>query len=522
MASIAELILARGEQQARERQRQGEISANLFQHLGDLAAQTGQNIEQQRVQAPILAQQAQLRQLQLNDLQQHSAGQQTLDKLLTPYQPNGPQPEGEAPAQTQHPYLGADGLYDVGKLQSAFAAQGVAHLAPEILKNVEGLNDSITKHQDAQQKAANAKIVMLGDVADTALKMHRQGTPLDQALDFSAQSGLATHAIDPQEYQQSRAQLLAMPETQQFTALTAMMDQAAKLSGDETLAKDAQKLDRYGRVKASNIVPEKPNESDIAMRAAGGDSQAIAALKLLKPPPSRNAEQDDQRYRDIIAAKAMNKPISLDDAAWAQGYEKQKTLGPEASAAAATDRQTATIGAQVASQTRQQNFEALKEARAAIQKDVNTPYLTAKTSADTLRDTVTAAQQGNKVAGPLQALEATMSAIRSQGLNRINAAEIGSTQNAGSLYDRIRGWIGKAAEGQPVPPDVQKDMTAFADILEKAAYKKYQEGHAATNKLYGTSIPEMLTGPSASSSPALPSVGDIFQGGKVLKIEKIQ
>ena len=87
-------------------------------------------------------------------------------------------------------------------------------------------------------------------------------------------------------------------------------------------------------------------------------------------------------------------------------------------------------------------------------------------------------------AAALQNLETTMAAIRAQGLNRINTAEIGVTADAGNLWDRIVGYVGKKAEGQPVPANIQKDMTEFADILEKAAYQKYQEGHTSITKRY--------------------------------------
>ncbi len=253
MASIAELILEQGRQQANERQRQGDIRGSMWQNLAQIAANYGKDVRQQQADAP----RREMEQLALNDARQHAQGQQTLDTLLKPYQPVGPQQEGDAPAAPQHPYLGADGLYDTAKIQSAFAAQGVAHLAPEILKNVDALNDSVTKHRAAVKQAADSKTVLLGDLADTAQKMHKQGTPLDQALDFAAQSGLTTGAIDPQEYQRSRAQILQLPPDQQERALTTLMDNAARIAPEKDLAKDAKRLDRYNRETASNVDPNE-------------------------------------------------------------------------------------------------------------------------------------------------------------------------------------------------------------------------------------------------------------------------
>ena len=246
--------------------------------------------------------------------------------------------------------------------------------------------------------------------------------------------------------------------------------------------------------------------------AAGGGATSEAKL-----------DADAQR---LLTKQNMGQSLTAEEAASLKAYQERKRTVSDPAAIEAANRQAATQAAQVASQRRQQDFEALKEARSAIQKDVNTPYITAKTSADTMRDVVTAAKGGNRLAGSLQSLETTMAAIRAQGLNRINATEVANAAGAGSMWDRIQGWLGKATEGQPVPEDIQKDMLSFADILERAAYKKYQAGHAATNKLYGTNIPEMLTAPTDQSGSeaggGLPAVGGTFQGGKVLKVEKVQ
>jgi hypothetical protein len=217
-----------------------------------------------------------------------------------------------------------------------------------------------------------------------------------------------------------------------------------------------------------------------------------------KTPPVTEAALDAAQQA-LLAKQALGQPLTAEEAASVKAYQERKRTVSDPAAVAATERQTATIAASTATQKRAQDFAALQAARADLEKNVNTPYLTAQTSANTLRDVVEAAKGGNVTAGALQSLEATMAAIRAQGLNRINTAEIGVTQDAGSLWQRLQGWMGKAAAGQPVAASVQKDMLDFATILEKAAYKKYQKGHKATNTLYGTSIPEMLTGPDAAA-----------------------
>jgi hypothetical protein len=231
----------------------------------------------------------------------------------------------------------------------------------------------------------------------------------------------------------------------------------------------------------------------------------VVVPAVAAPPKPPTAEEDKARYISLQARGAQNLPVLPAEQAWMDAYEKEKGLNIDKSAAAAAERAATATNAQTAQQKRSQDFASLQAARADLEKNVNTPYLTAKTSANTLRDVVDAAKSGNTVAGSLQSLEATMAAIRAQGLNRINTAEIGATANAGSLFQNIEGWLGKKVEGQPVPASVQKDMQDFADILEKAAYRKYQLGHKAVNDLYGTKIPEMLPGPDAPFAAAGPA-----------------
>lgn len=69
MATIAELLLEQGRQQASERQRQGDIRGSMWQNLAQIAAQYGKNVQQQQIEAPIRAQEAQMRGLQIQNAQ---------------------------------------------------------------------------------------------------------------------------------------------------------------------------------------------------------------------------------------------------------------------------------------------------------------------------------------------------------------------------------------------------------------------------------------------------------------------
>lgn len=230
-----------------------------------------------------------------------------------------------------------------------------------------------------------------------------------------------------------------------------------------------------------------------------------------KAAPAVTEAMLDARQQMLLAKQARGVALTPDESADVKAYQDRKRTVSDPAMIAATERQTTAATNQAAQQRRAQDFESLKTARADIQKNADTPFQTAKSSAATLRDVVTAAQAGNKVAGSLQSLETTMAAIRAQGLNRINRTETDMTGNAGSMYDRISGWLGKAAEGQPVPPAIQKDMLAFSDILENAAAKKYLATHNGINKLYGTSIPPTFDISPSPPPPATGATGPTYQ-----------
>ncbi len=227
-------------------------------------------------------------------------------------------------------------------------------------------------------------------------------------------------------------------------------------------------------------------------------------------PKGPTAEEDARKYLDIQTKLNLKRPILPEEQAFAGAYEKNKTLGVDAAAAAAGNRQASAQEQQNTIQQNAQAFAKAQVARADIVKTVDTPYLAARSSADTLRDVVKSAQGGNMIAGSLQSLETTMAALRAQGFNRINTVEIGSTANAGSLWDHLQNWFGKAKDGQPIDPAIQKDMLEFADLLDKSAYKKYGDAHEAVNQVYQTKIPRSFPPPSGATTP--PPSGALKEG----------
>lgn len=76
MASIADILLEQGRRAGDMRRRQGEISANLFGNLANIAGQTGQTIMREREAAPMRAQEAEARTLELDNARDARASSQ--------------------------------------------------------------------------------------------------------------------------------------------------------------------------------------------------------------------------------------------------------------------------------------------------------------------------------------------------------------------------------------------------------------------------------------------------------------
>jgi hypothetical protein len=143
-------------------------------------------------------------------------------------------------------------------------------------------------------------------------------------------------------------------------------------------------------------------------------------------------------------------------------------------------------------------FQEKERGRGLLDK-AETEYRKASSHADALASFIEAAKAGNKVAASAQALEGTLSIVTSQGVTRINRTELGTTEGAGSLWDRITGKIDKWKEGQPIPPDVQKGFIELAGLLKKNSYDTYLQAHKSAVKRYGLEGEEPLPNPGGET-----------------------
>lgn len=302
---LVELIRASGQDAARAAELRGIEQARLWGGIGN-AIQGGANaiLEATDPRRKIDAARATLAQGEVEDANALRSGQRAVDVMMA----GDRLPAGDA-GPRQDSYLDANGLFDIGKMQAQLAASGYAHLAPELLKGAEAINGSIEKHQALQQQAGQQQALLVGDLADGALKLSKIGMPLLDAMDFVVQPALATKRIAPEQYAQIKSRVAALPPEQQQAALKSFMDTAEKLDKGDTLASGAVHVGRYGTVEASNPkpTPPKPDYTVNGVRFNGETNQPYGPAT---PPQTVTSNEWKDVLLDGKPAKVFVDPKS--------------------------------------------------------------------------------------------------------------------------------------------------------------------------------------------------------------------
>lgn len=137
------------------------------------------------------------------------------------------------------------------------------------------------------------------------------------------------------------------------------------------------------------------------------------------------------------------------------------------------------------------------------------------------------ARKGNVVSYQLLPQEGALQVTTSQGVHRINMAEI-ENYGGGSLWQRMEGHIGKALSGESIPSSVLDDMAEMQRIQQKGSQEKYQNELKGINQRYGSTFkPVRMTNfNDASGTGGGQStghkVGDLItQNGHTFKVDQV-
>lgn len=309
-----------GAAMARGQELSGQVVGNAIQNVGgDVARIALSYPASQRA-----AQESKLTALKVADIERQQQGERRLASYM-----QGDQLAPGDVGPRQESYLTEDGLWDVPKLSAALASSVMGDQAASLLNGAEKINASILDAKKGAEALRVKHAILLGDTAYGTLQQVKLGADLMDAMDRAVQPAIASRLIDPQQYAQVRSQIEALPPAQREAALTMYMDQAAKLAPEETLGKDVQKRDRYGRLIASNIVPEKPTEASIAYDLSSPDptvrARAQTAMNALKPDQVKPGTVEDWvRQSRTLAGWDKKSPLEQQqiDAAAIRSYKE--------------------------------------------------------------------------------------------------------------------------------------------------------------------------------------------------------
>lgn len=118
----------------------------------------------------------------------------------------------------------------------------------------------------------------------------------------------------PQAFEQAKAQAV------QSGWLDPQHAQAMQYQGPQALDLLEKSLIGHTAATANQLAVQKQAETE-------RHDQADEVNQGLRIQSEQLSAKDDMRYRMIQQQKALGNPVSQGDAAWATGYEKQKTLG---------------------------------------------------------------------------------------------------------------------------------------------------------------------------------------------------
>ena len=493
-STIAELTQQQGRDAAASREAAARFQAQALTSSADAASRAAAakgaiwgnaigNIGQSIAQIP-----AEINKSKILDLQTQDVQAQVEQRQAAAAKVKQQESEDEAIDRAFQESRRPDGTVDL----QAFSSKIPGSAAARVLPVVQKVNEAA--EADKKNKESTA--------AHAFFSAYKGGTPA--SLVTAAKLGSAAGAMTPEDVQQIQQLAGAIssgpPETQEgstralaahlgshFPQFQDLLDADTAKQG--TVAHVAAQT-RLANAQADEAANPKPVVVDGALvKPASGE----VIYQSAKSKPVDEFQTFKDAYVKRLGKTDWSDLTPVEQMGVTREYAAQKS-DP------ATQRQAAGQAAAVNMEaTRERNRRqevGLKE----LTDKVETPYLTAKASAAMLRDVVASAKAGNKFSGSMQQAEAALSALRAQGFNRIPAAEFQAAVNAGSLWDNIVGYVGKKAEGQPVPKDIQDDMVKFADILDQAARKKYLDAHKSVKARYGLDEQPLQDEPVATPS----------------------
>jgi len=263
-------------------------------------------------------------------------------------------------------------------------------------------------------------------------------------------------------------------------------------------------------IDVSQLPPEYPGDEQFKLIGVGVQGHTQQMEELAKQVEIRKStaeaglkEQEGQFYKGTGGALA---PGVTPEASAFMDYMKTPGARPDQYPAyKAKSEAAATLPYKVA--TARAEGEARADIQAKIARGSNAalaevpPHLVAPASAaankagedyaqaqsvtQRLNAMMDAARRGNVVSYQVLPEEGTLQITTSQGVHRINQAEIQQYAGGGSLWQRMMGHVGKTLTGESIPKSVLDDMAEIQKIQSQGSQLKYNNSLKTINQTYG-------------------------------------
>jgi len=199
-------------------------------------------------------------------------------------------------------------------IKNGGSGQAVLGLKQKILEQQQAVSTAYKNNSEGAQAQAAAQKTK-GDLLDGALSplidpKQVSDADLPGALTSTAQGLVQRGILDPQHAQ--------------------MALQLAQ-SGNPTQIRQQLDLIRKGNMAQSQILDDAAKQAETQKNVAQtGEAQANTQEKQLEIQSGGTGAMADSRYRNILMNQKLGKPVSAEDQAFLQAYNKQKLLVPTA------------------------------------------------------------------------------------------------------------------------------------------------------------------------------------------------
>lgn len=333
----------------------------------------------------------------------------------------------------------------------------------------------------------------------------REDAAAQRQRNLDAKADTSANAADMKEAATKQLIAAGFADDPSTFNLAHAVTKAQEIGAEDLLPSIAAVHEKFGGPKLEAVDPEK----DIIHPTTGAIIRKGTPKQ--KEPKTVTGPELDMAAQQLYAKKKMGMPLTPQEEADLSGYEERKRVVSDPALIGATERAAASQKFAADQQGRAQSFTEAQAGRKELTDKVEAPYQDALQKAALVKNFVEMAKSGNVVAGSLQPMVTTMATVGGEGFKRLTNVELEATGEAGSAWQRLKGSVGKLVEGQPVPPEVQRDMITLADALAKNAYSKYKDGHASVTKRYNLKDEAPLPAPSTASDKPTLSAAELIK-----------